>query len=199
MTCRHSSTANWSKGQSTKASSAGRRSAASPTKRLPIPRAGGDAFTAAIGHGEGTSLIVDTVYERRPPFDAANTIDEVAYLAHSYRVSTIFGDDYGADITAGSFRRQHITYKPLRLGDAEGGQGKLNRSEIYLDTVPLFTAGRVKLPDNPRLVHQLISLERRAARSGHDTVDHPPSGHDDLANAVAGLLVALAGRGGAVH
>jgi hypothetical protein len=51
------------------------------------------------------------------------------------------------------------------------------------------------LPDNDRLIHQLISLERRAARSsGHDTVDHPAGGHDDLANAACGCLVALAGR-----
>jgi len=75
------------------------------------------------------------------------------------------------------------------------GQGKLNRSEIYLNSVGLFTAGRVKLPDNPRLVHQLIGLERRAARSsGHDSVDHPAGGHDDLANACCGCLVALAGK-----
>jgi hypothetical protein len=45
------------------------------------------------------------------------------------------------------------------------------------------------------LVHQLISLERRAARSsGHDSIDHPPGAHDDLANAACGCLVALAGK-----
>jgi hypothetical protein len=41
----------------------------------------------------------------------------------------------------------------------------------------------------------LVSLECRAARSsGHDTVDHPAGGHDDLANACCGCLVALAGK-----
>jgi hypothetical protein len=73
--------------------------------------------------------------------------------------------------------------------------GRLNRSEIYLDVTSLFTAGRVKLPDSPRLVHQLIGLERRASRSsGHDSVDHPAGGHDDLANAACGCLVALAAK-----
>jgi hypothetical protein len=38
------------------------------------------------------------------------------------------------------------------------------------------------------LVAQLCSLERRTTRGGRDSIDHPPSGHDDLANAVAGCL-----------
>jgi hypothetical protein len=41
----------------------------------------------------------------------------------------------------------------------------------------------------------LLSLERRTARSGKDSVDHPPAGHDDLINAAAGALT-LAGRRG---
>jgi hypothetical protein len=154
----------------------------------------GDSFTAAIGHRENNLLIVDALYERRAPFDSEATIADVAALADSYGVHTVRGDDYGADLVVAAFRRHGIAYRNLRLGDADGNQGKLNRSEIYLNAVGLFTAARVRLPDSPRLVHQLISLERRASRSGHDTVDHPPGGHDDLANAACGCLVALAGR-----
>jgi hypothetical protein len=155
----------------------------------------GDAFTTAIGHREGAAIVIDALFERRPPFDMDSVIDEVAYLMRQYRVSVVKGDNYGADLTVAAFKRKGIAYKPLRLNDGEGNQGRLNRSQIYLETVGLFSAGRVRLLDNPRLVHQLISLERRAARSsGHDTIDHPPSGHDDLANATCGCLVALAGR-----
>lgn len=140
--------------------------------------------------------MVDALFEKRAPFDADTAIDEVAGLLRSYRVSVVRGDDYGADLTVAAFRRRGITYRSLKLNDADARQGRLNRSEIYLNSVGLFTAGRVRLPDNPRLVHQLISLERRAARSsGHDTVDHPAGGHDDLANACCGCLVALAGKG----
>jgi hypothetical protein len=46
---------------------------------------------------------------------------------------------------------------------------------------------RIELLDNPRLISQLTSLERRTARSGKDSIDHPPGGHDDLINALAGL------------
>jgi hypothetical protein len=38
---------------------------------------------------------------------------------------------------------------------------------------------------------QLVGLERRTARSGKDSIDHAPGGRDDLANAVAGVLVGL--------
>jgi hypothetical protein len=155
----------------------------------------GDSFTAAVGHREASLLIVDALFEKRAPFDSDATIAEVANLLDGYGVSSARGDDYGADLTVAAFRRHGLAYRSLKLGDADGRQGKLSRSEIYLNSVGLFTAGRVKLPDNPRLVHQLISLERRASRSsGHDAVDHPAGAHDDLANACCGCLVALAGK-----
>jgi hypothetical protein len=65
------------------------------------------------------------------------------------------------------------------------------KSDMYCDLLPLLNAKRVELLDNPRLASQLVALERRTARSGRDTVDHTPGGHDDLANVVAGVLVGL--------
>jgi len=47
------------------------------------------------------------------------------------------------------------------------------------------------LPVNDRLVAQLVSLERRVARGGHDSIDHPRDRHDDLANAIAGCAAML--------
>jgi hypothetical protein len=41
------------------------------------------------------------------------------------------------------------------------------------------------------MIGQLCSLERRTARGGRDSVDHPPGQHDDLANACAGVAAAL--------
>jgi hypothetical protein len=152
----------------------------------------GDAFTAAVGHAEGATLIIDRVYERRAPFISDVAMDEVAAVARDYGASTVLGDDYGADLTVSAFRQRGIAYKSIAIHD-KGKEIKLNRSEIYLNALPLFTAGRVRLPDNPRLFHQLISLERRTQRSGHDTVDHPRGQHDDLANAVCACLVVLAG------
>jgi hypothetical protein len=41
--------------------------------------------------------------------------------------------------------------------------------------------------DHPKLINQLCALERRTARGGRDSIDHPLGGHDDLCNAVAGF------------
>jgi hypothetical protein len=48
--------------------------------------------------------------------------------------------------------------------------------------------------DHQKLVTQLVSLERRTARGGKDSIDHPRGDgwHDDIANAVAGLVGMLA-------
>jgi hypothetical protein len=56
-----------------------------------------------------------------------------------------------------------------------------------------LNSGRVELLDHLRLQAQLLALERRTARGGRDTIDHAPGCHDDLANAVAGALVAVLG------
>jgi hypothetical protein len=50
------------------------------------------------------------------------------------------------------------------------------------------------VPDIPELLGELRGLERRRGPSGRDRVDHRPGGHDDLANAVAGLLSMLIGK-----
>jgi hypothetical protein len=50
----------------------------------------------------------------------------------------------------------------------------------------LLNSVRVTLPRNDRLVSQIVSLERRVSAVGKETITHPPNGHDDLANAVAG-------------
>ena len=46
--------------------------------------------------------------------------------------------------------------------------------------------------DHPRLVNQLVSLERRTARGGRDSIDHAPGAHDDIANVVAGVSAMFA-------
>ncbi len=67
------------------------------------------------------------------------------------------------------------------------------KSTIYVNVLPLLNSGRVELLHHPRLHAQLLGLERRATRGGRDSIDHGPNGHDDLANAAAGALVAAMG------
>ncbi len=141
----------------------------------------GDAFAMAIAHAERDVAVLDLLFERRAPFDADAVIAEIAALLRAYGIREIVGDDYGAELTVAAFRRNNVIYK----------SADLNRSQVYLNVLPLFTSGRVRLLDNDRLVHQFAALERRTSRSGRDSVDHPQAkgAHDDAANAVAGALV----------
>ena len=46
--------------------------------------------------------------------------------------------------------------------------------------MPALNSGRVALLDVPRLVSQIVGLERRTSRGGRDSIDHAQGGHDDL-------------------
>jgi hypothetical protein len=63
------------------------------------------------------------------------------------------------------------------------------KSELYANLLPVLNGGRAELLDHPRLAAQLIGLERRTARGGRDSIDHAPGAHDDIANAVVGVIV----------
>src|SRR4051794_25302612 len=67
------------------------------------------------------------------------------------------------------------------------------KSDLYSALLPLLNGGRAELLDHPKLINQLCSLERRTARSGKDSIDHSPGSHDDIANAVAGVLTSTRG------
>ena len=55
----------------------------------------------------------------------------------------------------------------------------------------MVLSGQVELLDNQTLFNELRALERRTRKGGRDLVDHPPKGHDDLANAVAGVCTLM--------
>ena len=65
------------------------------------------------------------------------------------------------------------------------------KSQLYVDFLPVLNSRSVELLDLPRLTAQLCSLERRTARGGRDSIDHPPHSHDDVANCVAGVVANL--------
>jgi hypothetical protein len=68
---------------------------------------------------------------------------------------------------------------------------ELDHSGLYVEALSAINSGRVELPPCRTMTRQLEALERRTSRSGRDTIAHPPGGHDDRANAAAGV-VALA-------
>jgi hypothetical protein len=141
-----------------------------------------DAMVLTIGHlGRNAVCIQDALLEVRPPFDPERAVAQCAALCRGYDVATIIGDKYAGEWPVARFRERGIEFI----------QSAKPKSDLYGDLLPLLNARRVELLDNPRLSAQLAGLERRTARSGRDSIDHAPGGHDDLANATAGLLVQL--------
>jgi hypothetical protein len=144
-----------------------------------------DSMTLAIAHQEGDRGGVDAVREVRPPFSPESVVAEFATLLKTYGVQAVHGDRYGGIWPAERFQQHGIDYRPAEKP----------KSDIYREFLPLLNSARVELLENPRLVSQLCSLERRTARGGRDSIDHPQGAgaHDDVANAVAGALVTLIG------
>jgi len=135
-----------------------------------------------VGHLEGDKAVLDVIRGRRPPFDPSAVVAEHAALLQTYGVHEVRGDHYGGEWPAEAYRKAGIGYRPSEVA----------KSAIYLESLVLFSTGRVRLLDNRTLLTELRQLERRTARSGKDSVDHPPKGHDDLANAACGVLWLLA-------
>ena len=136
-------------------------------------------MTLAISHVEGERIVLDFIGERKAPFSPVERRRRVRGVLKQYRLSTVRGDRY-----AGEWPRRGFSGSRREL-PAFG----LNRSEIYLATLPLLNSGRVCLLDNQRMAAQFLGLERRTSRGGRDTVNHAPGSHDDVANSVAGSLV----------
>lgn len=138
-----------------------------------------DSFTLAVAHDEGDTAVLDAVRERRPPFSPDDVVKEYAELLKTYRVSVVVGDRYAGEFPRELFRKHGIKYEP----------SERTKSDIYRELTAPVNAGRVSLLDLPVLRVQLLGLERRVARGGKDSIDHGPSGRDDVANAAAGALV----------
>jgi hypothetical protein len=138
-----------------------------------------DSFTMAIAHREGKTTILDLIRERAPPFSPEAVCAEYATLLKKYRVTSITGDKYSGQFVIEQFAKNGVFYEPAAR----------SKSELYGDLVAVINSGAVDLLDNNKLVGQLIGLERRSRAGGRDQIDHPPGGHDDLANAVAGAVL----------
>ena len=132
-------------------------------------------------------MIVDAVREVRPPFSPSAVVDDFAVLLKSYRVSKVVGDHYGGEFVKEPFRKNGISYEVCNQP----------KSDLFRDMLPFLNAGHIALPRHDRLVAQIAGLERRVSRAGRDSIDHAPGGHDDIANAVSGVVSAISGVGNA--
>jgi hypothetical protein len=147
-----------------------------------------DSMTLAIGHLDITTgvMIVDAIREAKPPFSPEAVTAEFAGLCKAYGVSSVIGDRYAGEWPKEQFGKFGVSYE----------QSAKPKSDLYIDLLAAINSRRVALLDHGKLINQLCSLERRAARSGKDSIDHAPGAHDDLANSVAGLCAAAINKYG---
>jgi hypothetical protein len=147
----------------------------------------GDAFGLAIGHRTDDNRgVLDAAYEIPSPFNPTDAVAELAAHCKRYGVREIVGDRYAGTWPAAAFAEHNIVYTA----------SEKSKSDLYKEFLPLVNSQRVELLDNTRLSTQLLSLERRTARGGRDSIDHPqvPGARDDVANCVAGCMVLVAGE-----
>src|SRR5262245_44868863 len=143
-----------------------------------------DSWTLAIAHRDGDKAVLDVVREMQPPFSPASVVGHYAPLLALYGITDLEGDHYGGQFPRELFHHHRITYKVAGA----------TKSDIYREWLPALNTGHMELLDLPRLKAQFCGLERKVARSGQESIDHAPGGHDDVANAAAGALVMAARR-----
>jgi hypothetical protein len=140
-----------------------------------------DSHCCAIAFKNANNVAVLAALMEKQRGDTENVVREFAALLRNYGTS-VHGDLYGRNWVTDAFRRHDI-----KLIDSP-----MNRSELYLEMLPMLRSRQIELLDIPKLRNQLQALERHTARTGKDTVAHPPGSHDDLINAAAGALVMCA-------
>jgi hypothetical protein len=156
---------------------------------------GGDSACLGIAHADtirtnaGTSrtvAILDVSREMRPPFSPEQVCADFATTLKSYGIGTAAADRWAGQFPVEQMRKYGVTVT----------SSERSKSDIYRDCLPLINSGGCELLELPRLISQLANLERRTARGGKDSIDHPqgPNQHDDVINAAAGALV-LVGLG----
>lgn len=144
----------------------------------------GDAAAAAVAHRDGPRIIVDACRRWPAPHDPQAVAAQAAAFLASYGLRSARADQYGAELS-----RTIYAVAGVALVAAPD-----SRSACYLRLLPLLTTGRIELPPDPVLRHELLGLERRTRSSGRDVIDHRPGAHDDVSNAVAIAAVAAAAR-----
>jgi hypothetical protein len=150
---------------------------------------GQDSMTCAVAHYDlkDRICVLDAVREVKPPFSPESVVGDFSELLKAYGVSRAQSDKWGGAFVTESFQRNGIRLEPAER----------TKSEFYVELLPMINSGLCRLLDTERdrLLTQFASLERRVGRgTGRDSIDHPPGGHDDLANAAAGALVSAKQR-----
>lgn len=135
-----------------------------------------DAYTMAISHLEGKTVVIDLIRETKPPFIPDAVTEQYCSILRGYQIYGVFGDRFGGEWVVDAYRKRGVTLEP----------SEKSKSELYVDLLPRINSRTIALLDDQTLRRQLTSLERKTRLGGKDVIDHVRGGRDDTANAVAG-------------
>ena len=116
----------------------------------------------------------------------SQVIDRLAETADTYGATEVAGDQHYAETAKEQLweRSPPITF----IAIPGGGQGK---AEIFTTTRDILHEGRLRLPNEPRLLEQLREVKKRPLPGGGMAIEmprKPKGGHGDLVSAlVAGV------------
>jgi len=137
-----------------------------------------DDAVLAIGHRRDRTAVLNLVEKQsgEPPFSPIMAVEKFCRVLQGYGITRVVGDRFAGNTFRSEFEARGITYDGCSF----------SKSDIYERCEPLINAGEVMLLDDPTLVEQFVTLVWRGGR-----IDHEAGGHDDFANAVAGLVHVL--------
>ena len=140
-----------------------------------------DDATLGIGHEQEGVVVLDLVTAQTgsPPFNPKTAVTKFAGLLKEYGLSSAVADAYAGLTFKAEFETHGIELK----------KSTRNKTQIYEQLEPALNAGAVELPDIPKLQEQLLTLVLRGGK-----IDHEPNGHDDWANAAAGVVAEIRGK-----
>jgi hypothetical protein len=136
-----------------------------------------DDAALAIAHQENKKVVIDFLKRYRPPFNPHEVCQRMVEELRRFGIRRVTGDNYAADFVSRAFEGCGVKYE----------KAEKSKAMLYLEFLPRLCSGEIELLDNEVLVNQIAGLERRTRSGGRDSVDHGLNGHDDLANAVAGV------------
>ena len=144
---------------------------------------GTDSFATAVAYWDPAKelAVLAALKETPGPCSPETAIADHADFLRQFGVTTVVGDRYAGNWPLERWRKHDIHYE----------FSPRNRSEIYLNFLPMLNSGGCVLLSDPRMRSQFLRLERRTTRSGRDQIDHPAgkNNHDDLCQVAASSLL----------
>jgi len=138
-----------------------------------------DDMTLSIAGREPDGRIVQVcVRAKKAPFNPQSCVKEFAETLKAYNLHQVTGDRYSGNWVQEAFLAEGIHYEVCEQ----------NKSQLYLEFLPLIMTQRVVLLDIKEQTVQFRQLERKAGRN-QDIVDHGRGQKDDLSNSCAGSCV----------